>query len=62
MEQQTQPISKIQLDWLKKQRPFFATPCYGGVVTDQFFLSMFRVSQDFMKHGINFRITTLFYS
>ena len=51
--------AQINLDILRKHNIFFATPCYGGVVTDQFFLSMFRVSQDFMKHGINFRITTL---
>jgi len=38
---------------------FFATPCYGGLLTDQFFLSMFRISQLLIKHGINFRITTL---
>ena len=49
----------IDLDMLRKMNIFFATPCYGGQVTDQFFLSMFRVSQAFMQHGINFRITTL---
>ena len=49
----------IDLNELRKMNIFFATPCYGGMVTDQFFLSMFRVSQTFMQHGINFRITTL---
>lgn len=49
----------IDLDVLRKCNVFFATPCYGGMLTDQYFLSMFRVSQVFMKHGINFRITTL---
>lgn len=38
---------------------FFATPCYGGLVTDQFFLSMFKASQELVKHGITFRLTTL---
>lgn len=38
---------------------FFATPCYGGMLTDQFFLSMFRVTQLLIQHGIKFRITTL---
>ena len=51
--------AQIDLDILRKHNVFFATPCYGGQVTDQFFLSMFRVSQTFMQHGINFRITTL---
>lgn len=49
----------IDLDMLRKHNVFFATPCYGGMLTDQYFLSMFRVSQTFMQHGINFRITTL---
>jgi hypothetical protein len=49
----------IDLDVLRKYNIFFATPCYGGMVTDQFFLSMFRVSQALMRYGINFRITTL---
>ena len=38
---------------------FFATPCYGGNLTDQFFLSMIRTSQMFMQHQLAFRITTL---
>ena len=49
----------IDLDILRKYNVFFATPCYGGMLTDQFFLSMFRMSQVLMQHGINFRITTL---
>lgn len=49
----------IDLDILRKNNIFFATPCYGGMLTDQYFLSMFRVSQLLMQHGINFRITTL---
>lgn len=49
----------IDLDMLRKHNVFFATPCYGGMLTDQYFLSMFKTSQTFMQHGINFRITTL---
>ena len=49
----------IDLEILRKYNVFFATPCYGGLVTDQFFLSMFRASQTLMRHGINFRVTTL---
>ena len=51
--------AQIDLNILRQHNVFFATPCYGGQVTDQFFLSMFRLSQTFMQHGINFRITTL---
>ena len=38
---------------------FFATPCYGGMLTDQYFLSMFRTSQLLIQHAIKFRLTTL---
>ena len=49
----------IDLDKLRKHNVFFATPCYGGMLTDQYFLSMFKMSHLFTKHGINFRVTTL---
>ena len=49
----------IDLEKLRAHNIFFATPCYGGMLTDQYFLSMFRVSQTLMRHGINFRVTTL---
>lgn len=50
----------VNIEELKKNcSVFFATPCYGGMVTDQFFLSMFRTSQEFMRHRVSFRLTTL---
>jgi hypothetical protein len=49
----------IDLDILRKYDVFFATPCYGGMLTDQYFLSMFRATQTLMQSGIQFRITTL---
>ncbi len=49
----------IDMDFLRGMNIFFATPCYGGAVSDQFFLSMFRMSQVLMQYGIKFRITTL---
>ena len=48
--------AKIDLDKLRKYEIFFATPCYGGMITDQYFLSMFKLSQALMQHGISFRI------
>ena len=51
--------AKIDIDMLRKHNIFFATPCYGGMLTDQYFLSMFRTTQMLMKHGIQFRVTTL---
>src|SRR5210317_2169360 len=49
----------IDLEQLRKHNIFIATPCYGGMLTDQYFLSMFKLSQTLMQHGIKFRITTL---
>jgi GT2 family glycosyltransferase len=49
----------IDMDFLRGMNIFFATPCYGGAVTDQFFLSMFRMSQVLMQYNVKFRITTL---
>ena len=51
--------AQIDLDKLRKYEIFFATPCYGGMITDQYFLSMFKLSQALMQYGISFRITTL---
>lgn len=49
----------IDLEQLRGANIFFATPCYGGVLTDQYFLSMFRATQMLSQYGIKFRITTL---
>jgi len=49
----------LNMDELRKVNIFFATPCYGGQITDQYFLSMFRTYQKFGELGINHRITTL---
>jgi hypothetical protein len=49
----------IDISKLRGHNVFFATPCYGGMLTDQYFLSMFRTTQVLIKHGINFRVTTL---
>ena len=50
---------KINVEELQKYNIFFATPCYGGMLTDQFFLSMFRLTQALNHYKINYRITTL---
>ena len=49
----------IDMDIIRKNNIFFATPCYGGQITDQYFLSVFRLTQELIKYNINFRITTL---
>ena len=50
---------EIDMDKLREFKLFLATPCYGGQITDQYFLSMFKTSQILMQHGIDFRVTTL---
>ena len=50
---------QINIEELQKHNIFFATPCYGGQLTDQFFLSMFRLTQALNHYKINYRITTL---
>lgn len=49
----------VDMDYLRTMNIFFATPCYGGLITDQYFLSMFKLSQVLISYGIRFRITTL---
>lgn len=44
---------------LKTKSIFFATPCYGGLLTDQYHLSMFRLMNDLQRHQISHQITTL---
>ena len=44
---------------LKTKSIFFATPCYGGQLTDQYHLSMFRLMSDLQRHQIGHQITTL---
>jgi len=49
----------IDYEFLKKQNVFFATPCYGGMITDQYFLSMFKTTQALSQIPCSFRLTTL---
>lgn len=49
----------IDRDKLKGKSIYLATPCYGGMLTDQFFLSMFRTSQVLHSYGVDHRITTI---
>jgi hypothetical protein len=52
--------AQVDLNILREKcSVFFATPCYGGLVTDQYFLSIFKASQELVRHGITFRLTTL---
>jgi glycosyltransferase involved in cell wall biosynthesis len=59
--EQAPKTHQIQLvpEELQKHNIFFATPCYGGMLTDQFFLSMFKLTQALNHFKINYRLTTL---
>lgn len=50
---------EIDIERLREYNIFFATPCYGGLLTDQYFLSMFRTMQELIRLGVNYRVTTL---
>ena len=43
MNQETNPGTQAQLDWLQKQKPFFATPCYGGMIYESYLRSIIRM-------------------
>lgn len=51
--------SFLTLEELSQQSVFFATPCYGGLMTDQYYLSMFRTVDTFRQLRISHQITTL---
>lgn len=44
---------------LTKFSVFFATPCYGGLLTDQYHLSIFRLQETLRKYRISHQVTTL---
>lgn len=50
---------KIALEKLQKVHIHFATPCYGGTITEQCFNSYMRFSLLAMKNGINFSLDTM---
>lgn len=50
---------EIDQEKLDKANIFFATPCYGGLLTDQYFLSLFRTFQELTQRKVNYSITTL---
>lgn len=50
---------EVSLEYLRKQTIFFATPCYGGQVTEPFFRSMMRLTSTLNHYGVNFVVSTL---
>ena len=59
MKQDKQPVTKAQLEWLQKQKPFFATPCYGGQVYESYMRSVIRMIHTFNMNGIGYIHSTI---
>jgi hypothetical protein len=52
-------ITPEQLEFLKTTKPFIALPCYGGQLTESFFISILRSVAVFNKLGIDMIIDTI---
>lgn len=52
-------ISQEQLEYLKTTKPFVALPCYGGQLTESFFISMLRNVAIFNRLGLDMVIDTI---
>ena len=59
MQQETKPITQEQLEWLKKQRPFFATPCYGGQIYESYLRGMIRLVHMLSVNQIQYLHSTI---
>jgi hypothetical protein len=58
--QQAQPGQlQINIDELRKERIFIATPCYGGMLTEAYFRSMVRTLTFFNQHQIPIAFGTI---
>ena len=59
MQQETQPVTQDQLNWLQKQKPFFATPCYGGMIYESYLRSIIRLIHMFNVNGVQYLHSTI---
>ena len=50
---------QLNLDELRKERIFVATPCYGGMLTEAYFRSMVRTLTFFNQHQIQLAFGTI---
>ena len=50
---------QIDIEKLRKNKVFFATPCYGGMVTDRFMTSLINTQKELLDMKIEFQITTI---
>lgn len=52
-------IDQAQLEFLRKTRLHFCIPCYGGMITEAFFISMLKFMAAANKLGLNFTVDTM---
>lgn len=52
-------ITQEQLDFLKKTITYIALPCYGGQLTEPFFVSILKTISTFNKLGLGLCVDTL---
>lgn len=52
-------INQEQLDYLRKTRVHFCVPCYGGMLSESFFISMLKYMALANKFQLNFTVDTM---
>lgn len=52
-------IDQNQLNFLRNSRLHFCIPCYGGMITEAFFISMLKYMAAANKLGLNFTVDTM---
>jgi hypothetical protein len=52
-------IDQNQLNFLRNTRLHFCIPCYGGMITEAFFISMLKFMAAANKLGLNFTVDTM---
>lgn len=52
-------ITQQQLDYLKTVKPFFALPCYGGLLYESFFMSFLKTVSVLGKIGIDITVDSM---
>ena len=56
---QTISLTQNQLDILKSSRVHICTPCYGGQLTEPFFMSMMGLSNFMNQNGLVYTLETI---
>ena len=52
-------LSKEQIEYLRSICPHFCIPCYGGAISESFFVSFIRMVNNFILNGISYTMDTI---